>query len=149
MLIFIYFYFQAFREQAVDGSILLMLREEHLMGSLIKMKLGEVLKLKAALASKVGSCPVCLHCIHCHKSTTVLNNSDNNETDSNDEAISSTPKFTSTKNEEIDLKNNDLLSVNQNKMEKFSKMVAERNNGSNQQTLDNETRDNEKIDGDK
>ena len=44
-----------------------MLREEHLLGTLMKMKLGAVLKFKTALTSKVGSCPVCFHCIQCHK----------------------------------------------------------------------------------
>ena len=49
------------------------------MGTLMKMKLGEVLKFKAALASKVGSCPVCLHCIQCHKIS--RNNSKSNDCD--------------------------------------------------------------------
>ena len=57
--------FQSFMDQSIDGSALLMLREEHLIRNL-KMKLGSVLKFKAALAAKVGSCPVCLHCIRCH-----------------------------------------------------------------------------------
>ena len=45
-----------------------MLQETHLINNM-KMKLGSVLKFKAAMAAKVGSCPICLHCIHCHSST--------------------------------------------------------------------------------
>ena len=55
-----------------------MLREEHLLGTLMKMKLGAVLKFKTALTSKVGSCPVCLHCIQCHTiSNAIETNKDN------------------------------------------------------------------------
>ena len=48
------FYFQTFRQQSIDGSTLLLLGEDHLMKSL-KMKLGPILKLKSALAKKIGS----------------------------------------------------------------------------------------------
>ena len=58
-----------------------MLREEHLLGTLMKMKLGAVLKFKAALTSKVGSCPVCLHCTQCHESSNA--NKTNRDNDSN------------------------------------------------------------------
>ena len=54
-----------FKEQSIDGCSLLMLKEEHLV-TIFQMKLGSVLKFKSALASKIGSCPVCLHCIQCH-----------------------------------------------------------------------------------
>ena len=57
--------FQMFKEQSIDGCSLLMLKEEHLV-TIFQMKLGSVLKFKSALASKIGSCPVCLHCIQCH-----------------------------------------------------------------------------------
>ena len=57
--------FQMFKEQSIDGCSLLMLKEEHLV-TILQMKLGSVLKFKSALASKIGSCPVCLHCIQCH-----------------------------------------------------------------------------------
>ena len=57
--------FQMFKEQSIDGCSLLMLKEEHLV-KIFQMKLGSVLKFKSALASKIGSCPVCLHCIQCH-----------------------------------------------------------------------------------
>ena len=36
----------------------------------MKMRLGSVLKFKAALAKKIGSCPICLHCVHCHNELT-------------------------------------------------------------------------------
>ena len=36
----------------------------------MKMRLGSVLKFKAALAKKMGSCPICLHCVHCHNEMT-------------------------------------------------------------------------------
>ena len=81
-----------------------MLREEHLLGTLMKMKLGEVLRFKAALASKVGSCPVCLHCIQCHTLSQTYskssdcddhsNSPDKYSTDSS-ENISDQPKSTS------------------------------------------------------
>ena len=58
-------FFQAFRDHSIDGSALLMLKEHHLV-TVFKMKLGTVLKFKSTLASKIGSCPVCLHCIQCH-----------------------------------------------------------------------------------
>ena len=55
------------------------------MGTLMKMKLGEVPKFKAALASKVGSCPVCLHCIQCHKIS--RNHSTQNDCDEDSKLI--------------------------------------------------------------
>ncbi len=48
------FSFQTFRQQSIDGSTLLLLGEDHLMKSM-KMKLGPILKLKSALAKKIGS----------------------------------------------------------------------------------------------
>ena len=36
----------------------------------MKMRLGSILKFKAALAKKMGSCPICLHCVHCHNEMT-------------------------------------------------------------------------------
>ena len=115
-----------------------MLREEHLLGTMIQMKLGEVLKFKVALASKVGSCSVCLHCIHCHKSSSILNSSDNNDTSSPDDSISNTQKCTSVNNEENTLNVSDVLHVNQKNNETYSNVEAERSNGSHKSTVDNE-----------
>ena len=61
--------FQPFREQGIDGSTLILLKEDHLVTTM-KMRLGSVLKFKAALAKKMGSCPICLHCVHCHNEMT-------------------------------------------------------------------------------
>ena len=61
--------FQHFREQGIDGSTLILLKEDHLVTTM-KMRLGSVLKFKAALAKKMGSCPICLHCVHCHNEMT-------------------------------------------------------------------------------
>ena len=65
----LYFFFQNFREQGIDGSTLILLKEDHLVTTM-KMRLGSVLKFKAALAKKMGSCPICLHCVHCHNELT-------------------------------------------------------------------------------
>ena len=64
-----FFIFQNFREQGIDGSTLILLKEDHLVTTM-KMRLGSVLKFKAALAKKMGSCPICLHCVHCHNEMT-------------------------------------------------------------------------------
>ena len=66
---FINYFFQHFRTQGIDGSTLILLKEEHLVTTM-KMRLGSVLKFKAALAKKMGSCPICLHCVHCHNELT-------------------------------------------------------------------------------
>ena len=58
----------------------------------MKMKLGEVLRFKAALASKVGSCPVCLHCIQCHKATQNDYKSIEENAKLPEKSISKTPK---------------------------------------------------------
>ncbi|XP_046390824.1 flocculation protein FLO11-like isoform X2 [Ischnura elegans] len=58
-------YAAVFRDQRIDGSALPLLTEEHLTSSLA-MKLGPALKLRAALARRLGHCAVCLHCVHCH-----------------------------------------------------------------------------------
>ena len=60
---------QQFRTQGIDGSTLILLKEDHLVTTM-KMRLGSVLKFKAALAKKMGSCPICLHCVHCHNEMT-------------------------------------------------------------------------------
>ena len=72
--------FQPFREQGIDGSTLILLKEDHLVTTM-KMRLGSVLKFKAALAKKMGSCPICLHCVHCHNEMT---NDTKSATDSSD-----------------------------------------------------------------
>jgi hypothetical protein len=58
-------YSQVFREQCIDGSALPLLTEDHLTNSM-GMKLGPALKFRSVLAKKIGQCPVCVHCIHCH-----------------------------------------------------------------------------------
>ncbi|KAF4524107.1 hypothetical protein B566_EDAN007690 [Ephemera danica] len=58
-------YVPAFREQAIDGSALPLLTEEHLTSAL-GLKLGPALKLRAVLARRLGHCALCLHCVHCH-----------------------------------------------------------------------------------
>jgi hypothetical protein len=67
-------FFQNFREQGIDGSTLLLLKEDHLVTTM-KMRLGSVLKFKAALAKKIGSCPICLHCVHCHNEASNITSS--------------------------------------------------------------------------
>ena len=69
MMMMISCLFQPFREQGIDGSTLILLKEDHLVTTM-KMRLGSVLKFKAALAKKMGSCPICLHCVHCHNEMT-------------------------------------------------------------------------------
>ena len=69
MMMMISCLFQPFREQGIDGSTLILLKEDHLVTTM-KMRLGSVLKFKAALAKKMGSCPICLHCVHCHNELT-------------------------------------------------------------------------------
>ncbi|XP_024080658.1 uncharacterized protein LOC106662598 [Cimex lectularius] len=60
-------YAQNFRDQRIDGSALALLTEEHLTTTL-SMKLGPALKLRSILSSKLGQCPLCMHCTHCHTS---------------------------------------------------------------------------------
>ena len=48
---------------------MILLKEDHLVTTM-KMRLGSILKFKAALAKKMGSCPICLHCVHCHNEMT-------------------------------------------------------------------------------
>ena len=94
--------FQHFREQGIDGSTLILLKEDHLVTTM-KMRLGSVLKFKAALAKKMGSCPICLHCVHCHNEMT-------NDTKSASAAASATDSLKAATNgddQEIDSKEND------------------------------------------
>ncbi|XP_054721481.1 uncharacterized protein LOC129231235 [Uloborus diversus] len=58
-------YAEKFREEFIDGSSLPLLTEEHLMMNM-GMKLGPALKLRMALARRIGHCAVCMHCVHCH-----------------------------------------------------------------------------------
>jgi len=93
--------FQHFREQGIDGSTLILLKEDHLVTTM-KMRLGSVLKFKAALAKKMGSCPICLHCVHCHNEMT-------NDTKSASAAASATDSLKAATNgddQEIDSKEN-------------------------------------------
>ncbi|XP_057373975.1 uncharacterized protein LOC130694882 [Daphnia carinata] len=62
-------YAQEFEDQSIDGSILPLLTEEHLITSM-NMKLGPALKLRSVLAKKIGHCAICLHCVHCHAEPT-------------------------------------------------------------------------------
>ncbi|XP_049862223.1 spidroin-2 [Schistocerca gregaria] len=58
-------YAQNFRDQRIDGCALPLLTEEHMTGALA-MRLGPALKLRAALARRLGQCAACAHCLHCH-----------------------------------------------------------------------------------
>ncbi|XP_076320508.1 uncharacterized protein LOC143230584 isoform X2 [Tachypleus tridentatus] len=58
-------YADNFRKQSIDGATVPLLSEDHLTTHL-GMKLGPALKLRSALAKKIGHCEVCMHCIHCH-----------------------------------------------------------------------------------
>ncbi|XP_065578692.1 polycomb protein Scm-like [Artemia franciscana] len=60
-------YADVFKEHSIDGTALPLLTDEHLTTKL-NMKLGPALKLKSTIAQKLGHCPVCLHCAHCHSS---------------------------------------------------------------------------------
>ena len=121
---------QVFKEQSVDGSILLLLREEHLLGNPMKMKLGAVLKLKAALASKVDSCPICLHCIHCHTAPSRLYDIGNNDSESPDETASNASENRSNHIEGRVPKTKDLVSSKQNTLKAFSTSEAIKSNES-------------------
>lgn len=55
-----------FREQRIDGSSLPLLTEDHLTTRL-GMRLGPALRLRSLLSSRLGQCPSCLHCVHCHQ----------------------------------------------------------------------------------
>ncbi|CAH1404486.1 unnamed protein product [Nezara viridula] len=57
---------QNFREQRIDGSSLPLLTEDHLTTRL-GMRLGPALRLRSLLSSRLGQCPSCLHCVHCHQ----------------------------------------------------------------------------------
>ncbi|CAM1324758.1 Uncharacterised protein g8776 [Pycnogonum litorale] len=61
-------YAEKFREQSIDGAVLPLLTEEHLITNM-KMKLGPAIKLRSTLARKIGHCIVCMHCVHCHGET--------------------------------------------------------------------------------
>ena len=95
-----------------------MLREEHLLGTLMKMKLGAVLKFKTALTSKVGSCPVCLHCIQCHTfSNAIKANKDNGFNTRSDNVCNSQSTTSHNCNDTLLAKSNVLsLSDGQTKM---------------------------------
>ncbi|CAG0915416.1 unnamed protein product [Notodromas monacha] len=58
---------EVFKEQCIDGSALPLLTEDHLTNSM-GMKLGPALKFRSVLAKRIGQCPICVHCIHCHLS---------------------------------------------------------------------------------
>lgn len=93
--------FQHFREQGIDGSTLILLKEDHLVTTM-KMRLGSVLKFKAALAKKMGSCPICLHCVHCHNEMT-----NDTKSASAASATDSLKAATNGDDQEIDSKEND------------------------------------------
>ena len=129
-----------------------MLREEHLMGTLMKMKLGEVLKFKAALASKVGSCPVCLHCIQCHKMS--RNHSKSNDCDEDSKLIDK--PFTNNSNSvtnssRID-KNSSMMDESEKssskKTDKFSKLETNNIDSSNENSESNKQDVSKEIDED-
>lgn len=59
-------YASNFREQRIDGSTLPLLTEDHLTTRL-GMRLGPALRLRSILSARLGQCPSCLHCVHCHQ----------------------------------------------------------------------------------
>jgi len=60
-------YAQVFMSEKIDGGVLVLLTDTHLQS--LGLKLGPALKLRAALAAKLGTCPHCKHCRHCHTDT--------------------------------------------------------------------------------
>jgi len=60
-------YAQVFLAEKIDGGVLVLLTDTHLQS--LGLKLGPALKLRAALAAKLGTCPHCRHCRHCHSDT--------------------------------------------------------------------------------
>ena len=110
------------------------------------MKLGVVLKFKNALASKVGSCPVCLHCIQCHKSSDILNP---NNANIDSDRMTNTSKNASPQHEENHCKSKELLSFHLDMISASSKLDALRNNASKETTEDNVEHVEKEHDGEK
>ena len=127
-----------------------MLREEHLMGTLMKMKLGEVLRLKSALSSKVGSCPICLHCIKCHKTTEIDSKSTAEDTKLSEKyTIENTKSITSSSPEdEKSSSMNDSKTDCTNKLEMISKLEVDNIHSSNKDTEGNKQDVNKETDED-
>jgi len=57
-------YAEVFLREKIDGGVLVLLTDTHLQS--LGIKLGPALKLRSALADKLGTCPHCRHCRHCH-----------------------------------------------------------------------------------
>ena len=116
-----------------------MLREEHLMGTLMKMKLGEVLRLKSALSSKVGSCPICLHCIKCHKTNEIDSKSTADDTKISEKyTTENTKSITSSSPEDKKSSSmNDSKKDCTNKLEMISKLEVDNIHSSNKDTEGN------------
>jgi len=55
---------EVFLREKIDGGVLVLLTDTHLQS--LGIKLGPALKLRSALAAKLGTCPHCRHCRHCH-----------------------------------------------------------------------------------
>ena len=127
-----------------------MLREEHLMGTLMKMKLGEVLRLKSALSSKVGSCPICLHCIKCHKITEIDSKSTDDDTKLSEKyTTENTKSITSSSPEDKkSLSMNDFKKDCPNKLEMNSKLEEDNIHSSNKDTEGNKQDVNKETDED-
>ena len=58
-------YAELFVAESIDGAVLALLTDTHLQA--LGMKLGPALRLRAALAGRLGTCPACRHCRHCHQ----------------------------------------------------------------------------------
>ena len=125
-----------------------MLREEHLMGTLMKMKLGEVLRLKSALSSKVGSCPICLHCIKCHKTTETDSKSTADDTKLSEKyTTENTISITSSSPEDKKSSSmNDSKKDYTNKLEMISKLEVDNIHSSNKDTEGNKQDVNKETD---
>lgn len=57
-------YAEVFLAENIDGGVLALLTDQHLLA--LGLKLGPALRLRAALAARLGNCPHCRHCKHCH-----------------------------------------------------------------------------------
>merc|ERR1712106_1208102 len=60
-------YAEVFLSEKIDGGVLVLLTDTHLQS--LGLKLGPALKLRSALATKLGTCMHCRHCRHCHTDT--------------------------------------------------------------------------------
>ena len=120
------------------------------MGTLMKMKLGEVLRFKSALSSKVGSCPICLHCIKCHKTTEIDSKSTADDTKLSEKDTTENPKSitSSSPKDKNSSSINDPKKASTNKLETVSKLEVDNIYSSNKATEGNTQDVNKETDED-